>query len=269
MNFDPTPAQHARSAQATQLATAAAPLATSIDHTSLVPSAILQAASDARLDDPFSPDAVSAALIVEELATASASLAALVGLGRLAPGGGDPSGLPDAQGSPEGLPPGVEWPGLRGAGHALRGAAAATGVSADGARLVLCAVAVGVGRAAIAHAVAAMKQRGIRPGADEQTPHWLLADAASEIDAARLLTLSAAQTLDREAGATGAIALARSFTATAAERAVEAAIRVVGSSAYQMGSLLERLSRDARTLTLVMGTVEESRTAAAASLLAP
>jgi alkylation response protein AidB-like acyl-CoA dehydrogenase len=113
-----------------------------------------------------------------------------------------------------------------------------------------------------------MKEGGVRPGGDERTPHWTLADAAAEIDAARLLTLSAAQRLDEETGAAAAIALARSFSAPAAERAVDAAIRVVGPLGYHAGSLLERLSRDARTLTLVLDTVEQSR-ASAASILTP
>ncbi|MEO8680837.1 MAG: acyl-CoA dehydrogenase family protein [Vicinamibacterales bacterium] len=253
MTFDPTPEQKVRAAAARGVAVIVAAEAASAEQSCVVPASWLEAVKAASLDDPFSPDAVSAVLIVEELAVASAALATVVGLGRLA----DPS-----------PPSTVAWPGLRGAERALGGAAKVTGVAADGARLVLCAVAVGVGRAAVAHAVAAMKQRGVKPGGDEHTPHWTLADAATEIDAARLLTLAAAQKLDQETGAVVSIALARSFTAMAAERAVDAAIRVVGPSGYQAGSPLERLSRDARTLTLVLETVEQSR-ATAARVLAP
>lgn len=252
MTFDPSPEQLSRSTRARNLAAGSAAHLAGADQSCMVPSSILQAVADAKLDDPFSPDAVSAALVVEELAVASAALATVVGLGRLAE--------PDDQSTA------TAWPGLRGAERVLASAAKATGVAADGARLVLCAAAVGVGRAAIEHAIAALKELGLRPGGDEQTPHWTLADAAAEIDAARLLTLAAAQQLDQETGATASIALARTFAATAAERAVDAAIRVVGPSGYQAGSLLERLSRDARTLTLVLDTVEQSR-ASAASLL--
>jgi alkylation response protein AidB-like acyl-CoA dehydrogenase len=129
--------------------------------------------------------------------------------------------------------------------------------------LVLCAVAVGVARAALAEAIATMKTRGQTASGDERVPHWALADAAAEIDAARLLMLSAAQLYDRGADAAPAIALARSLAAPTAERAVEAAIRSVGSSSYQVGSLLERLSRDARTLSFVVDSVDQSRDCAA------
>lgn len=251
MTFDPTPEQQLRSARARAVASGASAAAASIDQTCLVPAALLESVVAAKLDDVFASDAVGAVLVVEELAVASAALAAAVALSRLA------DTEPDAT---------LAWPGLRGAERALGRAALATGVAAHGARLVLCAIAVGVGRAAIAHAIAAMKESGARAGGDEQTPYWTLADAATEIDAARLLTLSAAQKLDQEIDATASIALARSFTATAAEGAVDAAIRVVGPRGYQVGSLLERLSRDARTLTLVLDTVEQSRTSAASIL---
>jgi len=255
MNFDPTPDHLSRLSRARRLTAELSATIPGIDETCAVPAQMLHAVADASLDDVFDAGSVGAVLVIEELAVASAALATVVGLDRLA--GPQPESATS---------PGRAWPGLRGADRALAGAANATGAAADGARLVLCAVATGVGRAAVAHAIAAMKEKGVRPGGDERTPHWTLADAAAEIDAARLLTLAAAQQLDREAGATEAIALARSFSAPAAERAVDAAIRVVGPLGYQAGSLLERLSRDARTLTLVLDTVEQSR-ASAASIL--
>jgi alkylation response protein AidB-like acyl-CoA dehydrogenase len=255
MTFDPTPDQQSRAARARKLAAGFGPSILTLDETCVVPASMLQAVAAASLDDAFAGGGVGAVLVIEELAAASAALAIVVGLGRLA--GPKPESVAT-----------VAWPGLRGAEKVLAGAANATGVAADGVRLVMCAVAVGVGRAAIAHAISVMKEAGVRAGGDERTPHWTLADAATEIDAARLLTLSAAQKLDQETGAAAAIALARSFSAPAAERAVDAAIRVVGPMGYQAGSVLERLSRDARTLTLVLDTVEQSR-AKAASILAP
>jgi hypothetical protein len=121
------------------------------------------------------------------------------------------------------------------------------------ARLIAAAVALGIGRAAIAHAVASMKQTGVKPGPDETAPHWTFADGATEVAAARLLTYNAAQMLDRHEAADDVVARAHAFAAKAAQIAVDAAIRVEGTAGYVKGGLLERLSRDARTLQVILG----------------
>jgi alkylation response protein AidB-like acyl-CoA dehydrogenase len=66
------------------------------------------------------------------------------------------------------------------------------------------------------------------------------------------LTYGAAQMLDRGENADDAIARALNFAATAAERAVESAIRVVGATGFTRGGILDRLSRDARTLQVIL-----------------
>jgi alkylation response protein AidB-like acyl-CoA dehydrogenase len=116
--------------------------------------------------------------------------------------------------------------------------------------LMAAAAAIGIGRAAIAHAREWMKSNDVKPGPDETVPHWAFADGATDVEAARLLTYSAAQMLDRGENADDAIARAHVFAANAAQRAVDAAIRVVGD--FSRGSVLERLSRDARTLQLIL-----------------
>ena len=113
-------------------------------------------------------------------------------------------------------------------------------------------MALGVGRAAITHAIASMKKTGVKPGPDETAPHWAFADGATDVAAARLLTYNAAQMLDRNESAEDAISRAHSFAANAAQRAVDAAIRVEGAAGYTKGGLLERLSRDARTLQVIL-----------------
>jgi alkylation response protein AidB-like acyl-CoA dehydrogenase len=97
-----------------------------------------------------------------------------------------------------------------------------------------------------------MKRTNIRPGGDEKIPHWALADAAAEVDAARLLTLSAAQLVERDEPSEHAIDLAKTFSAAAAEKAVQAALRIEGADGYARAGLLERLSRDARQLTVIL-----------------
>lgn len=119
-------------------------------------------------------------------------------------------------------------------------------------RLIAAAVALGVGRAAIEHTIETMKQLGVKADPDQTAPHWALADGATEVAAARMLTYSAAQMLDRGENADDAITRAQVFAANAAERAVEAAIRVVGAVGFAKGSFLDRLSRDARTLQVIL-----------------
>lgn len=120
------------------------------------------------------------------------------------------------------------------------------------ARLIAAAVALGVGRAAIDHALEWMKQSGVKPGPDETAPHWAIADGATDVAAARLLTYGAAQLLDRGEHADDAITRAFTCAANAAQRAVDSAIRVVGASGFTRGGILDRLARDARTLQVIL-----------------
>ncbi len=240
MTFDLTPQQQSISARARAVAQKARGVASAIDQTGRIPEDLNHALIVETLSNPFSGGAVAAMVIVEELAAASAGLGAAVGFSSAAGSGESGTVIPPA------------FPGLRGGEFALAAVLRSTGGVMARARLVCCGVALGVGRAAVSHAVAAMKATGVRPGGDETIPHWALADAATEVDAARLLTLRAAQMMERGEETGGAIGLAKSLSATAAERAVEAAIRVEGPDGYVRGGLLERLSRDARTLQVLL-----------------
>jgi alkylation response protein AidB-like acyl-CoA dehydrogenase len=147
-----------------------ASLAQAIDEGGTIPDGVLEAVSARSLTNPFSDGAISASVVVEEIAAVSAGVA--TAMGRAWTGHSAASGQ---QG----------FPGLRGSGL---DAQELSGDRAGRLRLVLCAVAIGVGRAAVAHAIGVMKSRGIRPGGDEPTPHWALADAAADLDAARLVS---------------------------------------------------------------------------------
>ena len=116
------------------------------------------------------------------------------------------------------------------------------------AQLIAAAAALGVGRAAVAHALAFMKAKDVKPGPDATVPHWAFADGATEVEAARLLTYSAAQAVDRGESADTLVARVLDFAARAAQQAVDAAIRIEGAAGYKRGGLLDRLSRDARAL---------------------
>jgi alkylation response protein AidB-like acyl-CoA dehydrogenase len=98
-------------------------------------------------------------------------------------------------------------------------------------------------------------------GTHVDKPHWVVADVATDLDAARLLTYKAARTTSDVD-----IAIARLLASAAATRAVDAAIRIVGPPALTAGSVVERLSRDVRAVSVLIGTEEEQRAVAAEGL---
>jgi alkylation response protein AidB-like acyl-CoA dehydrogenase len=185
-------------------------------------------------------DLTAEVVAVEELATASAAVAAAAAL-QQTPGAAN-----------------ADAPGLRGFAAAEKGVARVW--------LHCAAVAVGIGRAAVDAAVKVLQEGG-RAAQDQEKPHWVVADAATEVQAGRLLTLRAAGLSGSETDRTGAIAIARLAATRAAQQAVDAALRVAGPDAYTRGSVLERLARDIRAVSLLMGSEDELRAAAADSLL--
>jgi alkylation response protein AidB-like acyl-CoA dehydrogenase len=127
---------------------------------------------------------------------------------------------------------------------------------------MLAAVALGVGQAAADVALADLRRTNAIPGADIEKPHWAVADIATELDAARLMTYKAART-----SSDADIALARLLATGAAMRSVDAAVRVLGPPAVAEGHVLERLARDVRALSVLMGTEEQHRAMAADGIL--
>jgi alkylation response protein AidB-like acyl-CoA dehydrogenase len=233
MTFDLTTEQAELQTQARELAAAVvAPAATLIDRSAEIPGAVLDAVASLRIPQR---DAASAVLMIEELAAASGAVAVSAALGFDGPL--------------------AEFAGLRGAR-----VAAAPG---DREHLAMAAVCLGLGRAAMAAAIESARSRGDRPAGDpDAPPHWALADAATEVDAARLLVHAAATN-----GAMSAAAVMVQ-AATAAIHAADAAVRIVGADGYKAGSLLERCARDARSASLVLGTEDRIRQRAADALLA-
>jgi hypothetical protein len=241
MTFAFTPEQEALAKNARDVANAIGDgVANVIDTLGSIPDDVSKSLTARSLKHVFEHGVMNAMIVIEELAAVSAGLAAHVG-------------LQSATGSPASetvIPKAL--PGLRSAETQV----AAIEIGSDEMRakgkLAAAAVALGVGRAAVKHAIASMKKNDVRPGPDTTVPHWALADGATEVEAARMLTYSAAQSLDRGDRADDLIARALNYASQAAERAVDAAIRVEGSSGYLKGSLLERLTRDARTLQVIL-----------------
>lgn len=188
----------------------------------------------ARSAQSLPPDALDAVLVVEEIANSD-------------PGRGARFGFEGLGGTSHTTA--VMLPGLEGSEAAMASIPESNRLRA---RLIAAAVALGVGRAAIDHTIASMQKRGVKADPDQTAPHWAMADGATEVAAARVLTYSAAQMVDRGEHADDAVARAQAFAANAAQQAVAAAIRVVGAAGYGKGSLLDRLSRDAQTLQVIL-----------------
>jgi alkylation response protein AidB-like acyl-CoA dehydrogenase len=132
------------------------------------------------------------------------------------------------------------------------------------ARLLLAAAGLGMGRRALREALTAARGHTGRGAGGEQTVQGLLADAATEIDAARLLTWKAASAPVLSLADTS---MAKLVATEATGRAVLRATQVVGVESFRRGHILERLSQDVRALELFAGRTEALREAVAGVVL--
>ena len=100
------------------------------------------------------------------------------------------------------------------------------------------------------------------------TDQWMLADTATELDAARMLTLKAAAAKDRRDNCALEASMAKLAASEAAHRAADKAMQVLASAGYRRGSVVERLFRDVRATEIYQGTSEAQRMIIAANILA-
>jgi butyryl-CoA dehydrogenase len=82
---------------------------------------------------------------------------------------------------------------------------------------------------------------------------------ATELDAARLLTLKAADAHDREPRPTLEASMAKLAASEAAHAAADRAMQILASEGYRRGSTVERLFRDVRATEIYQGTSEVQR----------
>ncbi|MGH3662201.1 MAG: acyl-CoA dehydrogenase family protein [Micromonosporaceae bacterium] len=136
-------------------------------------------------------------------------------------------------------------------------------------RLNVAARAVGVGRAAFEQALAYAQQRETfgKPIAEHQTIQNMLADMATDLRAARLLTASAAEALDRGERVDLEAGMAKLFASEMAARNAMNAMRVHGGVGFTTDLPVERLYRDAPLMLIGEGTSEIQRLVIARSLL--
>jgi alkylation response protein AidB-like acyl-CoA dehydrogenase len=139
----------------------------------------------------------------------------------------------------------------------------------DGGRVAIAAQALGVGQAALDEALAHAKTRQTfgRPIAEYQAVQWFLADIATELEAARMLTLKAAAAADLADPYGPEAAMAKLAASEAAHHAADKAMQVLASAGYRRGSVVERLFRDARATEIYQGTSEVQRMIIAADVL--
>lgn len=131
-------------------------------------------------------------------------------------------------------------------------------------RVLMAAVGLGIGRRALAEALVAARAAGCG-AAGEQTVQGLLADAATELDAAMLLTWKAAAA-NREVTLADA-SMAKLAATDAAQRAVVRTTQVVGVETFRRNHIIERLAQDVRALELFAGRTESLHAAVAAEIL--
>ena len=140
----------------------------------------------------------------------------------------------------------------------------------DGGRAAIAAQALGVGSAALDEAVRHAREREAfgQPIGNYQAIQWMLADMATELDAARMLTLKAADSRQRQARPALDASMAKLFASEAAHRAADKAMQILASKGYQRGSVVERLFRDVRATEIYQGTSEIQRMVIAEHILA-
>jgi butyryl-CoA dehydrogenase len=159
--------------------------------------------------------------------------------------------------------PGENLLGTEGEGFAI---ALAT---LDGGRIGIAAQALGIAQGCLEESVAYAQQRRQfgRAIAEFEAIQWMLADMATEIDAARLLTYRAAWLAEQGRTFTKEAAMAKLFASEAANRAAYKAIQIFGGYGYTKEFAVERFFRDARITTIYEGTSEIQRLVIARRLI--
>ena len=140
----------------------------------------------------------------------------------------------------------------------------------DAGRISIGALSVGLAQAAFEEAVRYARQREAfgRPIGQHQSIQNMLADAATQIEAARLQVYYAAWLKDQGRDFTRIAAQAKLFASEVAEAVARAAIQIHGSYGYSREYPVERIYRDQRLMTIGEGTSEILRLVIARRVLA-
>jgi len=139
----------------------------------------------------------------------------------------------------------------------------------DGGRISIAAMALGLGVGALEMAVAYAKERSAfgRPIAEFQAIQTMLADAATDLDAARLLTHRAAWLADEGRRFSAEASMAKLFASEIATRVCNDAMQIHGGYGYTREFDIERHLRDVKLCEIGEGTSQIQRMVIAKHLL--
>jgi len=139
----------------------------------------------------------------------------------------------------------------------------------DGGRIGIAAQALGIARACLEETTAYVQQRQQfgRPVADFQAVRWALADMATRLEAARLLTHRAAKLKAAGQPCTKEAAMAKVFASETAMWAAHKAVQLFGGYGYIQDYPVERYFRDAKITEIYEGTSEIQRVVISRQLL--
>jgi alkylation response protein AidB-like acyl-CoA dehydrogenase len=136
-------------------------------------------------------------------------------------------------------------------------------------RIGLAAMAVGIGRGCLEESISYAGKREAfgRPISDFQAIQWMLADMATELDAARLLVFRAAKLKDAGVLFAKEAAMAKLYASEATMRAALKGVQIHGGYGYTRAFPVERFLREAKLCEIGEGTSEVQRMIIARELL--
>ena len=131
----------------------------------------------------------------------------------------------------------------------------------DGGRIGIGAISIGLAQAAFDEAVNYAREREAfgKPIGEQQAIQWMLSDAATELEAARVMLYKAAWLKEKGRTYNKEAAMAKLFATEMAERVTRNAIQIHGGYGYSSEYPVERMYRDARLMTIGEGTSEIQR----------
>ncbi|HWN82152.1 MAG TPA: acyl-CoA dehydrogenase [Candidatus Udaeobacter sp.] len=139
----------------------------------------------------------------------------------------------------------------------------------EGGRIGIAAQAIGIARNALSEALKYAQEREQfgHPIAEFQSIQWMLADMATEVSAAQLLTYRAAVLRDHGERCAKEASIAKLYASEVAVRCADRAVQVHGGYGYIQDFPVERLYRDAKITQLYEGTSQVQRMVIASNLL--
>jgi alkylation response protein AidB-like acyl-CoA dehydrogenase len=140
----------------------------------------------------------------------------------------------------------------------------------DGGRISIAALGVGLAQGAVDHSLAYSRTREQfgKPIGEFQAIQWMLADMATETDAARLLTLQAAVLKDQGREVTKESAMAKYFAGETSVRNAVKAVQIFGGYGMSKDYPVEKIFRDCKLCTIGEGTSEIQKMVIARKLFA-